>query len=330
MASCTMHIESKNWVESSGRGAQHPFRRSGTARMAELFRGSMPLPEDTDPAFRAALNHLLRHPGSMVRSRLVSRVACAYGVQAAAADDLAIALEYFHTASLVFDDLPCMDNATARRGAACVHVPFGEASAILSALALINRAYALTWKTLSACPAEVQSKAMEYLEQRLGVMGLLNGQSMDLNFARLPHDRQTTERIAYGKTVSLIRLTLVLPAMLGCAATRELRHLERMASCWGLAYQMLDDLKDVLQTTETSGKTSARDLDLGRPNIALAIGVPAAVARLGRLIHLGERMLNRLVEGRPELAFLGDLRSNLQLELSRVLESACEVMDSPK
>ncbi len=300
----------------------------GALEMEQAFQSALPLPVDLEPGFGAALRHLLRHPGSMVRPRLVSQVAAAYGVESNVASDLAIALEYFHTASLVFDDLPCMDNAIARRGAPCVHVPFGEAGAILAALALINRAYALTWKALASCPRGAQADAMEYLEKRLGVHGLLNGQSLDLNYSRLPHDRETTERIACGKTVSLIRLTLVLPAMVGGATQREVCLLERMAMCWGLGYQIVDDLKDLLQTSAESGKTPARDLHLDRPNIALAVGVPGAVARLSRLIGLGDRMLKRLVKIRPELAFLGNLRAELQSELSRATENACDFTGS--
>jgi geranylgeranyl diphosphate synthase type II len=292
--------------------------------MDHLFKQSITLPPNLEPGLRAALTHILRHPGSMVRPRLVTQMATAYGVETSSGDDLAIALEYFHTASLVFDDLPCMDDAMARRGADCVHVPFGDAGAILAALALINRAYALTWKAFAGCPHTIQADAMEYLEQRLGVNGLLNGQSLDLNYARQPRGRETAERIACGKTVSLIRLTLVLPAMLGGATRREIRLLERMAMSWGLSYQMVDDLKDLLQTTAESGKTGARDLHLDRPNIALAIGVSAAVARVTHLIRLGDRMLIRLLALRPALGFLGALRSDLEAELSRVSDKPCE------
>lgn len=292
--------------------------------MRDAFQRALPLPEDLDSGFKSALKHLLRHPGSMVRPRLVAQIAAAYGIKPGSAVNLAVALEYFHTSSLVFDDLPCMDNAMSRRGAPCVHVPFGEAGAILAALALINRAYALSWKAIAESPGPVQAEAMEYLERRLGVGGLLNGQALDLNYACLPHNRDTTERIACGKTVSLIRLTLVLPAMLGGASRQELRLLERMAMCWGLAYQMVDDLKDLLQSSDESGKTAARDLHLDRPNIALAIGVPAAVARLTRLIQLGGRMLTRLLAVRPGLMFLASLRSDLQSELGRVVENACD------
>src|ERR1035441_3461153 len=144
-------------------------------------------------------------------------------------------LEYFHTASLLFDDLPCMDDAQERRGVPCAHVVFGQAGAILAALALINRAYALTWSAVARTPQRQQPQALAYLERRLGVGGLLNGQSLDLHYFGLPHTRQMTDRIAQGKTVSLIRLTLVLPAMLGQASSRDIHLLERIALCWGLA-----------------------------------------------------------------------------------------------
>lgn len=323
MATTIQSIDSRTWLAEPAKARLRAARTH--ERIEAAFRTSLEIPAALDPDFEAVLRHLLDHPGSMVRPRLVHQIALTYGLESKAATDLAVALEYFHTSSLVFDDLPCMDNALSRRGAVCVHVPFGEAGAILGALALINRAYALTWKVLAGCSADIQESAMGYIESLLGVQGLLNGQSLDLNYARLPHDRETTERIACGKTVSLIRLTLVLPAMLGGAEPREVQCLERMASCWGLAYQIVDDLKDVLQSSAQSGKTSARDLPLDRPNIALAAGVPTAVERLTRLIHAGDRTLQKLLSVRPALSFLGQLRAELESELGRVTETACSI-----
>lgn len=325
MELCDTHIDINQWAAGKTLMLDDIQESASLDRSLDLgaqFELALPLPQDLELHFGAALRHLLRNPGSMVRPKLVYQVAEAYGFSTHSAHELAIALEYFHTASLVFDDLPCMDNATARRGAPCVHVPFGEASAILAALALINRAYSLTWRAIAHCPRSIQTRAIDYLEQRLGVNGLLNGQSMDLNYARLPHDRETTEKVACGKTVSLIRLTLVLPAILGAASSREIQLMERVALCWGLGYQMVDDLKDVLQTSSESGKTAARDLDLDRPNIAHAIGIRPAVARLTRLIHAGDRTLDHLLELKPALAFLGRLRTDLEAELNRVTENA--------
>lgn len=297
----------------------------GTMQFAEAFGACLPLPATLDPHFEEALRHVLDNPGSLVRPRMVFQMAIAYGLDAAHAKDLAIALEYFHTASLLFDDLPCMDNASERRGVPCVHLAFGEAGAILAALALINRAYALSWRAASGSAQGLQAQALAYIEKCLGVEGLLNGQSLDLHYATLPHNRETTESIARGKTVSLIRLTLVLPAMLGGASAREIQLLERVAMYWGLSYQIVDDLKDVLQSAAEAGKTVAHDVLLDRPNIASAVGVPGAVARLSRFLDLGDRTLGRLLVSKPSLLFLGKLRSELQAELVRVTHNASEM-----
>jgi len=159
---------------------------------------------------------------------------------------------------------------------------------------------------------------------------VLNGQSLDLHYATLPRTLETTERIAQGKTVSLIRLTLALPAMLGGATARELQQIERISVFWGLAYQIVDDLKDVLQNAAQTGKTPARDAELDRPNIAVAIGVGAAVRRLTRLIDLGDRVLGSLLGFRPELEFLERLRGELQAELARVTRDSFELAEESK
>jgi len=298
--------------------------RLSTKPFADAFSDGLPLPAALDPNLEEALRHVLDNHGSLVRPVMVYQVALAYGLDGDCAKELAVALEYFHTASLLFDDLPCMDNALVRRGVPCVHLAYGESGAILTALALINRAYALIWKAAAGSSPGNQECALAYVEQRLGVEGLLNGQSLDLHYSMLPHNRETTERIAMGKTVSLIRLTLVLAAMLGDAPAREIQLLERISMYWGLGYQMVDDLKDVLDSSAAAGKTVARDALLDHPNIAAAAGIPGAVERLTRCIRLGDRALGLLVASRPAMAFLGKLRNSLEGELIRVTERSCE------
>lgn len=294
---------------------------------SESYSNSLAFPAALDPNFEDALRHVLRNPGSLVRPRLIFQMATAYGLNPAHAEQLAVALEYFHTASLLFDDLPCMDNAMERRGVPCTHLVFGEEGAILAALALINRAYALIWRAVAGSSHARQQQALDFIEQCLGVGGLLNGQSLDLHFSALPRTRETTEHIARGKTVSLVRLTLVLPAMLGGASTRELQLIERISNFWGLSYQIVDDLKDVLQSAVQTGKTPARDALLGRPNIAAVIGVPAAVERLTRFIALGDRVLRRLLTARPELEFLEALHARLEAELAQVMSDSVALVE---
>lgn len=291
-------------------------------RLEKSFTLNLPLPTDIEPELGAALASVLGNPGSLIRPELVLGVSLAYGFAPERATQLAIALEYFHTASLLFDDLPSMDNAVERRGRACVHVEFSEASAMLSALALINRAYALVWAAVAECGPECRRKGLAYFERYLGVGGLVNGQSMDLRYAGGPKTLQATEAVALRKTVALIRLTLVLPAMLAGAPECDLHLLNRIAVAWGLSYQIVDDLKDLLEPAAATGKTAFRDELLNRPNIALVLGVDEAARRLARLMRLGDRLVARLVRARPAMNFLQSVPAELSQEALRMTHPA--------
>src|ERR1700676_4398816 len=185
--------------------ASHASMRS---RLRHAFHAGLSLPYGTEPHLAGALRDTLQHPGSMVRAELAFRIACSFGVSEDRSENLAIGIEYFHTASLLFDDLPSMDDARLRRGAPCAHHVYGEGAAILAALALINRAYGLVGRALGGLPPEVQAAALTYLERHLGIAGLLNGQSQDLHYSRLADHLREPQSIAVGKTVSLIRLAL--------------------------------------------------------------------------------------------------------------------------
>lgn len=323
MASASIIIDIGYWRDSIYQDLIPAGKPDATmARLLVAFRDRLYISPHVEPTLGGALRHLTAHAGSMVRPRIVYRLATAYGMESEPATNLAIALEYFHTASLVFDDLPCMDNATMRRGAPCVHIAFGESAAILAALALINRAYAMVWRALASCAPDFHAPALAYLEEHLGTQGLLNGQSLDLNYSKLPHTLRSTERVAEGKTVSLISLTLVLSAMAGGASQREIQLLQRISRFWGLSYQIVDDLKDVLDSASKSGKTAARDESLDRPNMALAIGVGGSVTRLRRLIRAGDRSLEMLVRVKPSADFLKEFRGTLEDELNRTIEGA--------
>ena len=299
--------------------ASHASIRS---RLRRAFHAGLALPHGTEPHLAGAVRDTLQHPGSMVRAELAFRIACSLGMNEERAENLAIAIEYFHTASLLFDDLPAMDDARLRRGMPCAHHVHGEGAAILAALALINRAYSLVWKSVSGLPPEDQAAALTYLERHLGIAGLLNGQSEDLHYSPLSHRASDPESIAMGKTVSLIRLALVLPAIAAQACRAEVHHLDRLAVFWGLSYQTLDDLKDVLHDGDLHGKTGARDAFLGRPNLALTKGIPEAFERIDRLMRLSCRVIARLLQRRPRLAFLCDVRVQFNKEIANLSEAS--------
>ena len=251
---------------------------------------------DVEAGLRAALAWVVRAPGKGVRMALVQATALRFGLPAGKAERLACAVEYFHLASLVLDDLPAMDDGQTRRGQACVHRVHGEAAAILSALTLINRGYALADEALAAAPARVRRAARGWVDRCLGLAGLVGGQAFDLAFDPRTATARDVSRIAAAKTGALFALAVFLPAELGRPAPAERRALRALCIYWGQLYQLEDDLSDALAAEAVAGKTTSRDRALGRPNLVHALGLPAAQHRRRRLANLLRRTLARLEE----------------------------------
>jgi geranylgeranyl pyrophosphate synthase len=243
-----------------------------------------------EPRLAAALQDVLARPGSMVRAVIAYLVGIEMGVAEESARAMACGIEYLHTASLIFDDLPAMDDARLRRGAACVHVVHGESVAMLAALAMINRAYSMIWQGIHRADPKRRAAAGEWVDGRLGIGGVIGGQAYDLSGWRGEQSAADVSEVAARKTGDLLRLSLVLPAIVGRGTPREIQILDRLALLRGLAYQAADDLKDVISPDENFGKTGGRDEALGRPNLVVAEGLPAAVRRFRRLSDVGDRV----------------------------------------
>lgn len=277
-------------------------------RLAQALVAYAPTDASIEPHLRAALQQSAGTPGGLLRAGLAYEGAVAHGWSGRRALELACALEYFHVASLLLDDLPCMDDAAVRRGRPCVHRVHGDATAILAALALISRAYALLGAALVATPPATALVCHRLVEEALGAHGLAGGQAADLRFAEGPRDARAAGRVALRKTGGLFQAALLLPALAARAPRAELRELRALATYWSLAYQACDDLRDLLANEATTGKTVGRDRSLVRPNVALALGVPAARRRVARLVRLVDAGLDRLEAGGAPSAHLRRLQ----------------------
>lgn len=263
-------------------------------RVIAAVRRHLPAIARTEPALQAALAQGAAHPGKLLRGQLAWAAARQHGLRPAAADRLACALEYFHTSSLLLDDLPCMDNAVMRRGVPCVHRRYGEATAVLAALALINRAYALVGEAFVTQTRPVRRAAIAAVDRALGLAGLVGGQAWDLAFARSERSPALVGRIAAAKTGALFTLAVELPALLAQPGRHERRRIAALCVYWGQLFQLADDLRDVLASSIEAGKTTGRDQQLARPNLVLALGLSKAQARFGRLAAQAEQTLQRL------------------------------------
>jgi geranylgeranyl pyrophosphate synthase len=229
-----------------------------------------------------AIQYALSVEGSGFRERLSLAAAAASGLPTRDGAAIAKALEYFHHASLILDDLPSMDDAAERRGQPTVHLVYGESRAQLTALALINRAYITCWQTACQYP-ERASAAARLVSSTVGEYGILDGQDRDLHYTSSFGTKEVS-RIAVLKTGCLLKLVLLLPAVLGGASVSELLALGRLARAWGRLYQGIDDFKDLLLGGLGTGKTPYRDLAHNRPNLVHALGPEAAAMELQELL----------------------------------------------
>lgn len=291
-------------------------------RVRRAFASMMPLDGCLDPRLRAVVADVLDHPGSLARAQLAYGLGGRRGLPAERALRLAVAVEYFHSASLIFDDMPSMDDAAERRGRPCPHVTHGEAAATLGALSLITRAYALLWEAIGNGNGARRHAAAALVGECLGVAGILDGQARDVHFRRKGASLEEVAEVAMAKTVPLIRLALVLPALVAGERREALGRLERLSAAWGLAYQILDDFKDRLLESGESGKTPGRDAGLGRPNLPDLAGPRPALARLDGLLAEARALIEALAEdgGEERWAPLSGLQGFLEAEVRDVAE----------
>lgn len=287
------------------------------ARINHALIAYAPAPAAAATPLRDALESAVRNPGHLVRASLVLEAADSQGIPRTQAEQLACAVEYWHLASLLLDDLPCMDDATERRGQPCIHKRFGESTAILASLALINRSYTLIHAAFSARPLAIRRQAIQLVDRVLGPSGLVGGQAHDLAFDASSNRGRDTGRIAWMKTGTLLWLCIALPSLWTRSSAHDRRALRRLCIHWGLAYQGVDDLKDLFASSTFLGKTTQRDTALGRPNLALAIGVPAAHARVQRLLRLAGLTIQHLVAENPRHLYLA--RWHAQVFVAREL-----------
>lgn len=232
-----------------------------------------------------AVRYSLLAPGKRIRPLLTLFAALEFGAGIGEALDVACATEMVHTASLILDDMPCMDDARLRRGQETVHVRFGESTAMLAAVALLNQAFATVARTASL-PAETRLALVERLAAAIGFDGLVAGQDRDLNERSGGATMARIERLNHQKTSVLFEAALEIGARVARAGDVRIGELRQVAAHLGLAYQIADDLFDGGGT----GAPASKDLgqDRGKPTVVSLLGHERARERFGH--HLAEAL----------------------------------------
>ena len=179
------------------------------------------------------------------------------------------ALEFLHTFSLIHDDLPCIDNDDFRRGKPTAHKQFGEATAVMSGDALCVLAFELIAKTGNP-------KAMECLAHKLGTYGMIGGEMTDIDCEGKSVTLETVDYIHYHKTAALIEASLVIGAQLAGAKDSDIKKIEAYGRSIGLAFQIVDDILDIVSTTEDLGKDAGSDIASGKATYPAIAGLEAS------------------------------------------------------
>ncbi len=239
-------------------------------QIEKSLRDYLPLaPPQVVTRFNEAVEYALFSGGKRLRPVLTLLGAELFGGKIGDILPVAAAVEFIHTSSLIFDDLPCMDNADKRRGTDSLHQKFGEGLAVLVAIGFLNASYNLVFAHHKNSPELAIAAHFEIVEC-VGAAGMLGGQSVDLALAKgagagdFSNESYKSETIKNLKTSALMRLCLRVGAILSGAKDSELAHLSRFAALLGDAYQLSDDLIDLEEDSEIFSKTKTFAISQGK------------------------------------------------------------------
>ena len=250
---------------------------------AELDSVERALEHWVPPGAPAGLGEAMRYGvldgGKRLRPLLVLAACEAAKGDRSAALRAGVAVELIHAYSLIHDDMPCMDNDVLRRGKPTVHVKFGEAQAMLAGDAM----QALAFEVLTPASTDadgiaplLQARLCGLLARAAGHEGMAGGQAIDLASIGLPLKEEQLRDMHRRKTGALLQASVLMGATCGELPAKAWQALSTYGAAIGLAFQVVDDILDVTQESETLGKTAGKDVDLNKPTYVSVLGLEGA------------------------------------------------------
>jgi geranylgeranyl diphosphate synthase type II len=257
------------------------------ARRSEIdaaLAAALPAPPATPSNVADAMRYSVTAGGKRLRPILCLASAEAVGGGRRLAMPAACALEFIHTYSLIHDDLPAMDNDTLRRGRPTLHVVAGEGMAILAGDGLLTEAFALMAREPQTMDPDVVARKLRVIgivASGAGAVGMVGGQALDLACVTPdrngtlppPLDAEELRAMHARKTGALIRASAVAGAVMGGGADAQVDAIDRAATDFGLAFQIIDDVLDVEGASADLGKTAGKDAAAGKPTYPALYGL---------------------------------------------------------
>jgi geranylgeranyl diphosphate synthase type II len=271
-----------------------PELRTLKSTIEDALQHYLPVESDIGQVLVDAMRYSGMSGGKRIRPLLVC--ATCTGLGGALEDALApaCAVEFIHAYSLLHDDLPAMDDDELRHGLPSGHIKYGEATAILAGDAL----QALAFETLATAPGsrtDVRLTAVQVLAEASGWQGMVGGQSYDLTSENKSLSLTELQSLHSAKTGALIKASVQIGALFGNPKLEAETYvlLTEFATRIGLAFQVVDDILDVTQTTETLGKPAGSDQKANKSTYPALLGLEQAKAHANQLLAEAEPMLER-------------------------------------
>ena len=278
-----------------------------TARVDAALERLLPSAATPPTTLHAAIRHSMFAGGKRLRPVLLLAACEACGGDSEAALAAACAIECIHTYSLIHDDLPCMDDDDFRRGRPTCHKVYGDAIAVLAGDALQPMAFELLLQS-PAGPGYTTADLVRELAVTAGSRHLIAGQVRDLEGEGETLTFEELRLIHEGKTAALLTSSLRLGAMIAGASPSQLADLTTFGHATGLAFQVIDDILDVTQTSEKLGKTAGKDLAAEKSTYPALLGLEASRAEAARLTEEARAALQHFG---PAARRLGELAGHL-------------------
>jgi geranylgeranyl diphosphate synthase type II len=265
---------------------------------AELER-RVPAATETPATIHQAMRYSLFAGGKRIRPILCMVAAEAVAGVSSGAEAPGCALELVHTYSLIHDDLPSLDNDDYRRGRLTCHKVYGEAMAILAGDALLTLAFQ-SLAEMEGVSAEARLRMIQELSRAAGTAGgMIGGQVADLEAEGKPVEAQQLDYIHRSKTSALIRAAVRIGAIHAGASAAKYEALSTYGEHTGMAFQIVDDVLDVVGTSDELGKTAGKDVAQNKATFPALYGVEASrecaaghlAKALGALESFGESAL---------------------------------------
>jgi farnesyl diphosphate synthase len=240
---------------------------------------------------RSAMHYAVLNGGKRLRPFLVVESAALLGGNRQAALRVGAALECIHCYSLVHDDLPAMDDDDLRRGKPTVHIKFDEATAILAGDSLLTYAFDIIAAPETDLPDRSKTELVLAIARAAGLGGMAGGQALDLAAEKQAPDEAGIIRLQAMKTGALIRFACEAGAIIAGASAEDRQRLRRFGEKIGLAFQLADDILDLISDIKTMGKATGKDAARGKGTLVALHGMEWAEKRLRQHVEDAEELL---------------------------------------